>query len=229
MPFVGFKALPAGYTATSSLSTNTNAKAVASGLYTWWEDTNAIVVGEQITPEGAQTFTSVEDCTKACDQDRTCAGVTVLQTVDAWAVGTTCTFVTGDPTLGRFKRTVIRTDLSRLGFPNSLPCPSGYVLQNGTGCVAVKDVQQLTWTINGQGRCDAATLASVKAAVTAYLSSPSTGHGVLGTSLEVEVGCLEVSLLCQQSLRGQAAALQVSPVRDMLVVCPQVELSVRGW
>jgi len=44
MPFVGFKALPSGYAGTNPWSVkesadtqNASAKAVAGGLYTWWQ------------------------------------------------------------------------------------------------------------------------------------------------------------------------------------------------
>jgi hypothetical protein len=131
-------------------------------------------------------------------------------TVDPSKVATTCRLVKGEPAPGRFLRTVVRTDLTRITFPASLPCPSGWRSDNGT-CVRSDTNQQLTWYMNAQGRCDAATVASVKSSVEAFLSNPNTAYGVLTPSLEVEVGCIEVGAAQQHNGCGR----QQSP----LVIC----------
>jgi hypothetical protein len=204
MPYIGFKALPAGYTAASSLdANNTSAKGVSSGTYVWWEDPNALAVASQTAPANAASFFSIEDCTRACDFDRTCAGVTLQQTVDVGAVASTCKLVQGDDYPGRFIRTVVRVDMDQTNFPAALPCPSGYVSTNETGtagCVKDTNSQLLTWKLIGQGSCDAATVASVRTAVTSYLSSPLTAYGVFAPSLVIGVGCLEVSVAALHGL-----------------------------
>lgn len=189
MPYIAFKALPARYTAASSLDSNASAKGVASGTYVWWEDPNALAVASQTAPANTATFSSIEECTKACDYDCTCAGVTLLQTVDAGAVASTCKLLQGDDYPGRFQRTVVRVDMDQTNFPNALPCPSGYLLSNKTGsCIKDTNSQLLTWNLIGQGSCNAATVVSVRTAVTNYLSSPVTAYGTFAPSLVVEVG-----------------------------------------
>jgi len=84
------------------------------------QDPNALVIGQQSSPRGVKTFSTVQDCVTACDDDgATCVGVTLEMTVDRNKLGTTCKLVRGDSRPGRFKRTVVRTELSRVGFPTS--------------------------------------------------------------------------------------------------------------
>jgi hypothetical protein len=77
-------------------------------------------VGNQVDAAGRDTFSSVEDCLRACDDagDK-CSGVTVLSTVEPLGIAKTCRFVQADTAPGSFRRTVIRTDLDRLLFPSS--------------------------------------------------------------------------------------------------------------
>lgn len=82
MPWVGFKALASGYTATNAWSTNTSgpalgqttAKAVASGQYIFYQDSLALEIGSQAAPADAARYQSVEDCLRTCDITPTCAG-----------------------------------------------------------------------------------------------------------------------------------------------------------
>lgn len=136
MPWVGFKALPAGYVATSpwsiteqpagSASNTTSAKAAGSGLYTFWQDPNALEIGTQTAPTNAASMESVQDCVTACDYDGECVGVTVQMTVQQTKIGTTCKLIKGDARPGRFKRTVVRTDLERIAFPTAFLVSMGW-------------------------------------------------------------------------------------------------------
>jgi hypothetical protein len=94
-PYVGFKVLVSGYTGTNpwgaadtaqqaapSADSNTAAKGVPSGLYTFWQDPNAFDIGVQYAPPDAANFQTVQQCLDACSDDRLCAGITIDETVD---------------------------------------------------------------------------------------------------------------------------------------------------
>lgn len=195
-PWIGFKALPSGYAATNPWSLkaegNTSAKAVAGALYSFWQDPHALDVGVQTAPVRAPLFRSIEDCTMECDQDSTCAGITVQMTLQRTQIGTTCKLVRGDSTPGRFKRTVVRTDLDRVAFPTAYLCPSGFSPSpDGTAaCAPVSTPRQVTFLLTAQGNCDEASIAAVKKALFDHLSNPEAAFGVYTPNLFLEVSCL---------------------------------------
>ena len=78
------------------------------------------MIGQQSAPHGVEAFSSVQDCVTACDFDgAACVGVTMEMTVNISKIGSTCKLIRGDSRPGRFKRTVVRTELSRVGFPSA--------------------------------------------------------------------------------------------------------------
>lgn len=84
------------------------------------QEPDAEKVGNQVDAPGRDSFSSVEDCLRACDDaGDMCSGVTVLSTVEPLAIAKSCRFVQANTGPGVFKRTVIRTDLNRLIFPSS--------------------------------------------------------------------------------------------------------------
>lgn len=156
MPWVGYKVMPSGYTATNPWSlqdttqqeqppssTTTSAKGLATGLYTFWQDPNALTVGVQSVPPGAANFTSVQTCLDRCDDDGTCAGVILEETVDPALVATTCRHFRGDDTPGKFLRTVTRADLDRIGLPIFYLCLGERSGSDMTGCSPVSTLDQV--------------------------------------------------------------------------------------
>ena len=84
------------------------------------QDPNALVIGRAVVPPKVSTFGQVQDCVNACDDDGArCVGVTLEMTIDKLKLGSTCKLIRGDSSHGRFKRTVVRTELDRVGFPSS--------------------------------------------------------------------------------------------------------------
>jgi len=84
------------------------------------QDPNALVIGDAVTPAKVSTFSTVQDCITACDYDGArCVGVTLEMTVDRLKIASTCKLIRGNAMPGRFKRTVVRTELDRVGFPTS--------------------------------------------------------------------------------------------------------------
>jgi hypothetical protein len=159
------------------------------------QDPNALLIGTQIVPANVATYTTVQDCVTECDYTSWCAGVTIQMTVDRLKIGSTCKLIRGNDKPGEFKRTVVRTELSRVGFPTSFLCPSGYASNSAgsSACIPVNTQEQISFVLSAAGTCDAATIAAVKASVLAYLSSPESAFGVYSPSLIVEVGCLDFS------------------------------------
>lgn len=138
----------------------------------------ALDVGIQRPAKDAASFISVQDCTKACDDLSDCAGVTVIMTVEPWNIGTTCRLVFGDTTPGRFKRSMIRADLDRIGFRTTYLCPSGYTIQDDIiTCTPINTVQAAVFVLTAQGTCDAATIQSVTDAITQFLSDAPSAFG----------------------------------------------------
>lgn len=209
-PWIAFKTVLSGYQGTSPWSVgqtgNVTAKAVASGSYVYYQEPHALDVGIQSPAPGAASFLSVRDCANACDEAADCTAFTVQMTVAQAAVGTTCQLVRGNSNLGKFKRTVVRTELTRIPMPVYL-CPSGYTMIPGfTSCVPITTAQAAVFVLTAQGTCDAATIQSVKDAITNYLSSPYSAFGVYVPKLQVEVNCL--SSLNAQAFAGGRRLLQ---------------------
>lgn len=244
MPWVAFKALPAGYVATSVWSVKgestkkAKAKAVASGLYTFWQDPNALAIGQQSVPSGAASFGTVQDCLTACDYDEKCIGITIQETVIKTKIGSTCQIIHGDDRPGRFKRTVVRTELSRVALPTAFLCPSGYA-QSGEGssaCTPITTPQQLTFVLTAVGTCDAATIQSAKDSWLAYLSNPETSFGVFTPNLVLEVGCLDASSYQVSRLlgvvvhknKGLGSASLPSYTTDRTTAWPHSQLAMRA-
>lgn len=106
-------------------------------------------------------------------------------------IGTTCRLVRGDSKPGRFLRTVVRTDLSKIGLPEGFLCPSGFPpdTQGTSACTPFTTLQEVTVMLTAQGTCDAATIQSVKDALTAYLSNPDTAWGVFTSRSDIVRWC----------------------------------------
>lgn len=138
----------------------------------------ALDVGIQRPAKDAASFISVQECTRACDDMSDCAGVTVLMTVEPWKIGSTCRLVFGDATPGRFKRSLVRADLDRIGFRTTYLCPSGFEIQTDIiTCTPITTVQAAVFVLTAQGTCDAATIQSVKDAITNFLSDETSAFG----------------------------------------------------
>lgn len=134
-----------------------------------------------------------------CDNLDDCIGLTLRHTVSKVKFATTCKLIKGDDRPGRPFRTVVRTDVDRIG---QRFCASGYVQNDGDNfCSPITTVQQVTLVLIADGTCDAAALQSVKEALYRYLSDPSTSYGVYTPKLTVDINCMlitvpQVSLSC---------------------------------
>jgi hypothetical protein len=121
-PHVGFKAVPSsdvGRTWSLSVNTNTSAKSVSAGVYTWWRDDWFNEIGTQTAPAGASAFTTIQDCLDACDDaGYNCAGVVLRPASDPTFTPKTCLLISGDTTLGLTKRSMTRTVVAQLALPN---------------------------------------------------------------------------------------------------------------
>lgn len=88
--------------------------------YVFYQEKQAKAVGivDENVP-GRESFTSVGQCLKACDDaGESCSGITVLSTVAPVDIAKHCAFVKSNNNNGVFKRTMIRADLNRLIFPS---------------------------------------------------------------------------------------------------------------
>lgn len=201
-PWVALKALPSSsHTATSAASTSpvqaageatgVTAKAASGGAYTFYTDPNGLDIGYQSQPDGADKFTSVQDCADVCDVDQRCAGWVILPLLRQSKVATTCRLIRGDDSTGRFKRTMIRTDVDHIAFPAAYLCPSGLtVSEDSTTCTPITTMQQATMVMLAQGGCTIEAIASVKASLQSYLSNPDVAFGVYTPNLRLEVSCM---------------------------------------
>lgn len=118
-PLIGFKGISSGDVGVNaaSLRSRTQAAAMSSGQYTWYQEPKALDVGIQTPAPGAAGMRTVQDCISACDTDQTCAGVTIQLTSDVTRRATTCQFIRGDATRGTFIRSMTRMDINRLAIP----------------------------------------------------------------------------------------------------------------
>lgn len=103
---LAFKAVVAGDTTAASKSTD--AKALASGSYTFWKDATANV-GTATT----NSATTVADCLSACDKDAACAAVAMEGAVSLTAQ-ITCKLIKGDSSVAQFKRSVTKVNVNQL-------------------------------------------------------------------------------------------------------------------
>lgn len=101
-------------------SARLNAKALASGKYTWHVEPAAANIGVQAPAPGAAGFTSVGDCLIACDMDNACAGVVMQAAATPAQSASSCQVIKGDPRLGVYKRSMTRADVNRLDIPAAL-------------------------------------------------------------------------------------------------------------
>lgn len=145
------------------------------------QEPNALAVGIQVPAPDRDTFTSIQDCLIACDNaGATCAGITALSTVDPSQFAKHCSFITADTQPGRFKRTVVRSDLSHLAFRGVGLCPSGYasnLADSAASCIPATTEQVTVFVLRAQGTCSDATIQSVKDALLAFFSDPSQAYG----------------------------------------------------
>lgn len=119
-PWVGFKAVPSGDVGSAwSIPhlASTGAKAATSGMYSWYQDPNAASIGIQRTATNASSFTVIQDCLDACDDDSLCVGVIMKSASNPVNTPKNCVLIRGDTTLGVFKRSVTRADTARLAIP----------------------------------------------------------------------------------------------------------------
>lgn len=146
-PFIAFKNFAAGSTGASSVKDNSTTAArtarsastvrgkVASdegdaSNYAWWQSPDALLIGTQTLAPGAATFDRYQQCLEACDYDRTCAGVTVQQTIDSDKsdnpIGNTgynnegpksCMLVRGNTNPGTNQRSVIKSETRNVYIP----------------------------------------------------------------------------------------------------------------
>jgi hypothetical protein len=106
---LAFKAVVAGDTTAASKSAD--AKALASGSYTFWKET---AVGVGAASPGGPT-SSLQACLSACDLDNNCAAVAITgATSDAAAAIGSCSLIKGDSTVAQFKRSVTKAVATRL-------------------------------------------------------------------------------------------------------------------
>lgn len=98
-----------GSTATSSSFNATRAKAITSGIYSFWKD-NGAGIGSQTDVSPNPT---VKQCLQTCDQDEACAGV-VMSSVTSTTTDTTavpCKLIKGSVTVGDSKRSMVKAAL----------------------------------------------------------------------------------------------------------------------
>lgn len=202
-PWVGFKVLPSGYTGTNPWSTkeaqqapqDANAKALPSGLYTFWQDPNAADIGVQYAPANVANFKNIQECLDACSDDSVCAGVTIDETVDQTKIATTCKLIKGDSSSGTFKRTVVRTDLNRIGLPVFYLClgdRSG--TNNLSGCSPITTLEQVSFVLKIRTKCDDAFIAAAKQQALSYWKAPSNPSQATPV-FSLKGACVDAALL----------------------------------
>lgn len=147
-PFIAFKNFAAGSTGASSLKDNSSSTAALTARsastvhgkvasdegdasnYAWWQSPDALLIGTQTLAPGASTFDRYQQCVEACDYDRTCAGITVQQTMDTDKsdnpAGNTgynnegpksCKLVRGNTNPGTNLRSVIKSETTNVYIP----------------------------------------------------------------------------------------------------------------
>jgi hypothetical protein len=123
--WLAFKALLAAGPKAAGLSLNTTAKGLASGSYTFYQETAACAATEASCVGVGQTSTrvtaaTIQACLDICDRDGECAGASVTGVPALWAGAlpaatiVTCHLVKGDGSPGTGKRSVTKTVVTRL-------------------------------------------------------------------------------------------------------------------
>lgn len=201
-PWVGFKVLPSGYTGTNPWSLNSTtpaaheatAKALPSGLFTFWQDPNAADIGVQYEPAGVTSFTAVQQCLDACNDDGICAGVTIEETVDRTKIATTCKLLKGDSTSGKFKRTMVRTHLDRIGLPVFYLCLGDRSVSNDvTGCSPITTLEQVAFALNKRTQCSPAFIEAAKEQAKSYMIVPASSSSAAPV-LNIKGPCVTAAL-----------------------------------
>lgn len=130
--YIGWKVGPSGDIGTSAFAkylaaknmgkTNRARNVWSSGFFVWYQDPNARNYGTLVAASTMNTtaITTVQDCLNICDDDSRCAGVTFDNALAAGQTSAECMLVYGNNEIGRFKRTMLRTTLSRLTRPVGL-------------------------------------------------------------------------------------------------------------
>lgn len=138
-------------------------------------------MGLQSPAPNRDSFSSVQDCLTACDDDGDeCVGISVLSDLAPLRVGKSCMFIRADTSNGVFKRSMVRTSLKRLALPSAFICPSGMDAPNGaSSCKPITTLQVAVMVLSSIGTCDAATIESVRSTIFAFLSNPNSAHGEL--------------------------------------------------
>lgn len=141
------------------------------------QDRDALQIGLQQPAPGAASFTSALDCMTACDVLNNCAGFTLSMSVAQAKVGSTCRLVFGDAS-PQSKRTVYKTDITRMGLPSEHLCPSGFTTaEAGMQCVPITQGQAASFVLTATGSCGATASQSVQGAVSDFLSNPDNAFG----------------------------------------------------
>lgn len=91
-------------------------------------------------------------------------------------IATTCKLIRGDDRNGKFKRTVVRTDLDRIGLPIFYLCLGDRATSNNdlTGCSPITTLGQVVFVLKKRTQCDAAFIAAAREQATAYLTTPTS-------------------------------------------------------
>lgn len=114
---MAFKALLANAPQASTLSTNVDAKGLASGAYTVWRDIGDDIGASQVN---IPTATTVQDCLMACDRDEACAAV-YMTAADASTTSpnlSSCKAIQGHRMVSITLRSVTRVVTTRLASAN---------------------------------------------------------------------------------------------------------------
>lgn len=118
---IAYKALPAGDSGATASSMK--AESQGSGSFTFWNDED----GDAITKVGTVLSTltgtpSLQDCLAACTREDKCAAAYIEgASKNMTAPVTKCDLRKGNSNQGLFIRTVIKTVITKLALPASLP------------------------------------------------------------------------------------------------------------
>lgn len=67
---MGFKTVPSSDVGRSwSISDGNSSAKSSSGQYSWYQDPNLDSIGVQSAPANVNSFTNIQDCLDACDDD----------------------------------------------------------------------------------------------------------------------------------------------------------------
>jgi hypothetical protein len=129
-------------------------------------------------------------------------------------VATTCKLIKGDDSNGQFKRTVVRTDLDRIGLPVFYLCLGARTSSNDlTGCSPITTLDQVVFVLKKRTQCDAAFIAAAREQATAYLTTPTpTSPTQAAPIFSLRGACVDAALLVSEGVCGRGrlwAAVQL--------------------